>query len=177
MILLEAMEREGVTDSPWYGAGGPSMSTGGGHTYAAMMPFVPEEEIRPYVNPVTPWETAVAGAGSAGGRTSTTSYPPEIQSLRYSNMSTSSASVTLLSGASGSGSGSRQHSRHNQSHLGSVVTLSLPNVESTSHHSYFGPYADSAAGSSSNDNYRSMNGKQRQVVNTTYRRHEDSGVR
>ncbi|KAL0065766.1 hypothetical protein AAF712_007252 [Marasmius tenuissimus] len=173
-------QREGVMDSPWYGgAGGPGMYMGGGHTYAAVTPFVPEDEHRPYVNPVAPWETAAAtgaGAGVVGGRTST-SYPPEKQ--RYSNMSTSS-SAPLLGGASGSGSGSGsrpQHSRHNQSQSGSVVTLSPPDVESTSHHSYFDPYADASAGSSSNDNYRSMKGEQRQVVNTTYRRHEDSGVR
>ncbi|KAJ8083086.1 hypothetical protein PM082_008950 [Marasmius tenuissimus] len=94
-------------------------------------------------------------------------------------MSTSS-SAPFLGGALGlgSGSGSRpQHSRHNQSQSGSVITLSPPNVDSTSHHSYFDPYADSAAGSSSNDNYRSMKGEQRQVVNTTYWRHGESGVR
>ncbi|KAJ8083098.1 hypothetical protein PM082_008965 [Marasmius tenuissimus] len=104
------------------------------------------------------WTTTAtgAGAGVVGGRTSTL-YPPEKQ--RYSNMSTSS-SAPLLGGASGSGSGSRpQHSRHNQSQSGSVVTLSPPDVESASHYSYFDPYADPS--SSSNDDYRSMKVEQR----------------
>ncbi|KAK1224213.1 hypothetical protein PQX77_012895 [Marasmius sp. AFHP31] len=162
--------REGVTDSPWYGGARRSgmYLGGGGHTYAVVTPFIQEEGHRPYVNPVAPWETGAAAAGVTEGRTST-SYPPEKQNQRYSNMSTSSATVPLLGGASGPGSGSRpQHSRHNQSQSGSVVTL-----ESLSHHSYFDP----SAGSSNNDNYRSMKGEQRQIVNTTYRRHEDSGVR
>ncbi|KAF9255239.1 hypothetical protein L218DRAFT_358086 [Marasmius fiardii PR-910] len=168
---------QGSMNSPWYGGASGGFGLGSdNHNYAAVTPFIPEEDSTRSTF-YDPWNSSMSGRRSISTAkvTTTNTYPPE--KSRHRLISSTSSSYPL---ASSSGSTpSLIPTAGQNSHVSPPTVLSPPsppNVPAGNRTSYLDPFADFVP--NSNASTRPMEGTQSTgTSNVIHVRHEDSGIR